>query len=236
MIPAYELLARVYDGGWFSYSEYVAGLVAEIEEESRRTFRSVCDAACGTGLLLYWLRQNGSEAKLAGFDLSPEMLERARRRLPGARLRVGDLREFPLQGPFDLVTCVYDSLNYLLDPRDAERFFRAARGRMHGDGLLLVDFNTGTMYRDRNGLVQPHLIGGVGFREEIAVDSGPPPIVTTTFSFPEGQEVHMQRIYEVDEVENLLRESGFQILDTLDVMDADDDTPSGKVICTAVVA
>jgi SAM-dependent methyltransferase len=234
--PAYELLARVYDGGWFSYSEYVAELISEIEKESRRTFRSVCDAACGTGLLLYWLRQNGSDAKLAGFDLSPEMLARARERVPDARLREGDLREFPLHGPFDLVTCVYDSLNYLLDPRDAERFFRAARGRLRSDGLLLVDFNTSVMYGNRHGLVQPHLIGGIGFREEIAVDPGPPPIVTTTFTFPEGQEVHRQRIYEADEVEDLLRESGFLIVDTLDVMDAEDDTASGKVICTAVVA
>ncbi len=248
MSAPYELLAEVYDGGWFEYSEYVAGLVGEIEEERGAPFRRVCDAACGTGLLLMFLGDDEStERRLAGFDVSAAMLDRARERLPGAGLAPGDLREgIPFHGPFDLITCVYDSLNYLLDAEDVLRFFTAARGRLFSNGLFLVDFNTAEMYESRDGMEQPRLIGGLPFRESLRFDPGPPPLVTTTFEFPAGREVHSQRPWEEEEIVGFLTQAGFRVLDTFDVVDPDsgaqgDGGPvdsggetSGKVVCTAI--
>ncbi|TVR68829.1 MAG: class I SAM-dependent methyltransferase [Spirochaetaceae bacterium] len=244
----YDLLASVYDGGWFEYSEYIASLVAELEEERERPFRRVCDAACGTGLLLRLL--SGEESvpspegrRLAGFDCSAAMLARARERVPEALLAEGDLAgHFPFSGPFDLVTCVYDSLNYLLETERIREFFRAVRGRLFPEGLFLLDFNTALMYERRDGMEQPHLIGGRQFRETLSYEPGPPPLVTTTFIFADGTEVHRQRPREVDEIEELLGETGFRVLDTFDVMDLDQaydeeaegDEPSGKVVCSAI--
>lgn len=250
MSPPYELLASVYDGGWFEYSEYVAGLVEQIEAERERPFRKVCDAACGTGLLLRLLgggtdSTNERSRTLAGFDISPAMLEHACERVPEARLECADMRtDFPFSGPFDLITCVYDSLNYLLEAAEVESFFRSCRGRLFGDGVLLIDFNSSLMYRDRDGLEQPRIIGGMQFRETLAFDPGPPPLVTSTFTFPAGREIHYQRAYEAEEIEELLRRCGFRVFDTFDVLDAGsydnaedesgDASPSGKIVCTAV--
>lgn len=257
MAEPYELLASVYDGGWFEYSQYVASLVTEIELERERPFRRVCDAACGTGLLLRFLAgdeddseaseeggRTGAPRSLAGFDRSPAMLALARGRVPEARFEKGELAGvFPFSGPFDLITCVYDSLNYLLTEAEVLEFFRAVRGRLFPEGMLLIDFNTAGMYESRDGTEQPHLIGGVSFRETVAYDPGPPPLVTTTFVFSHGTEEHRQRPWESEEIEPLLREAGFQILDTFDVMDLDLDLdseeaeggePSGKVVCTAI--
>lgn len=52
------------------------------------------DAACGTGRLIPPLLARGH--RVLGVDRSPAMLERARRRAPGAELLVGDLHRLPL--------------------------------------------------------------------------------------------------------------------------------------------
>lgn len=231
----YTLLADYYDSAWFEYSEYVEQLVTDLEKESRRRFTRICDAACGSGLLLQNL--NDGERHLSGYDRSPAMIERARLRLPNADLRHGDLRESPpVTGPFDLVTCVYDSLNYLLEEAELRSFFYAARGITARRGVLVVDLNDATMYHDRDGTVHHRLIGGVGIRERLAYHPGPPPQAITTFEFPDGVEEHHQRPWEAEQVEAIIVETGWQLLDSMDVMDDDTDVPSGKIVYIAVPA
>jgi SAM-dependent methyltransferase len=59
------------------------------------------DAACGTGRHARHLVQHGHE--VAGFDLTPEMLEIARRSIPAATFAEGDLRDIPFESEsFDL--------------------------------------------------------------------------------------------------------------------------------------
>lgn len=58
--------------------------------------RRVLDAGCGTGRTSARLAAGGAE--VVGFDVSPEMLRRARERVPGASFLAADLAE-PL--PFD---------------------------------------------------------------------------------------------------------------------------------------
>src|SRR5689334_12016285 len=53
------------------------------------TGRRILDAGCGAGPLLAELRARGAD--VSGFDLSPGMLDLARRRVPDADLRVADL-------------------------------------------------------------------------------------------------------------------------------------------------
>jgi ubiquinone/menaquinone biosynthesis C-methylase UbiE len=52
------------------------------------------DAACGTGRHLAYLGAQGR--RVIGVDASPEMLDGARRKVPDADLRVGDLTALPL--------------------------------------------------------------------------------------------------------------------------------------------
>jgi len=62
------------------------------------------DAACGTGRHARYLAARGHQ--VIGVDATPEMLELARRDLPGVDLRVGDLRRLPLaDGSVDLAVC-----------------------------------------------------------------------------------------------------------------------------------
>jgi 2-polyprenyl-3-methyl-5-hydroxy-6-metoxy-1,4-benzoquinol methylase len=65
---------------------------------------TVLDAACGTGRYAAYLVARGH--RVVGVDSSPEMLDRARTRLPDATFLRGDLHRLPLtDGAVDVVVC-----------------------------------------------------------------------------------------------------------------------------------
>ncbi|MGO4300833.1 class I SAM-dependent methyltransferase [Leifsonia sp. RAF41] len=68
---------------------------------------AVLDVATGTGLVLRAFRDHGFAGALTGVDLSPRMIDEARRHLPGAELIVADATRLAFaDASFDLVTCV----------------------------------------------------------------------------------------------------------------------------------
>lgn len=68
---------------------------------------SVLDVATGTGLVLRALRDRGYQGSVTGVDLSPRMIDEARRHLPDAELLAVDATRLPFpDDAFDLVTCV----------------------------------------------------------------------------------------------------------------------------------
>jgi len=64
----------------------------------------VLDAACGTGRHSEYLAERGH--RIIGIDRSPEMLQRARRKVPSGDFREGDLEALPLDAEsVDVVVC-----------------------------------------------------------------------------------------------------------------------------------
>ena len=95
---------------------------------------AVLELGCGTGLNTEWLVEGGAE--VTGFEFSEAMLEKARARLPGARLLQHDVtRPFPLpDGGFDLVveTLVLEHI------ADLAPVFRESARVLKPGGLLYV--------------------------------------------------------------------------------------------------
>lgn len=120
---------------------------AEIVKANFGELGSILEAGCGEGHQSVHLA--GLCRRLVGFDLSGSAIARARRRLPGADLRVQDFEGF-LGGrpePFDLV-CACELLYYLPDPRAAlERLSRLGRA-------CLVSY-----YRDAMPSLDPICLG-----------------------------------------------------------------------------
>jgi SAM-dependent methyltransferase len=106
--------------------------------------------ACGTGKsIVPWLQRG---YRVVGCDLSARMLTRAAEKVGGrARLVVADMRRLPAGEPVDLVTCLGDSVNYLLDPSDLRLAFGAAAGRLRPGGLYLFDLHSGRTHREDFG-------------------------------------------------------------------------------------
>jgi SAM-dependent methyltransferase len=146
-LTAYESLAAHYDDftrdhdhrTWLTRLEHLArghGLAG----------RTVLDVACGTGKSLEPVLALGYAG--AGCDISPAMLARARRRLPGTWLCEADMRDLPPLGRFAWVTCLDDALNYLLDDADLAAALAAMASVLDDRGVVTFDLNTLSAHRD----------------------------------------------------------------------------------------
>jgi bacteriocin biosynthesis cyclodehydratase domain-containing protein len=144
---AYAAAAPFYDR--LTADQNHEAWVRTIDELARRHGLSgnrLLDLACGTGNTLVPFLGLGYTA--AGCDLSPEMLAMARAKVgPDVRLFVGDMRSLEGSDRYDLVTCIGDVLNYLLDPREVVQTLRSVAGVLDPGGLCVFDVNTLRAYR-----------------------------------------------------------------------------------------
>jgi predicted TPR repeat methyltransferase len=132
--------AAVYNSIWFNFSARLWPFLSEVVRRRAPGARTWLDLCCGTGHLLAILSEEGYS--LTGLDASPCMLKHAKENVPSARLVRGDVRSFDLGQRFDVITCLFDSLNYLTQKRDLERAFRCARRHLAPNGLFAFDLNT----------------------------------------------------------------------------------------------
>jgi SAM-dependent methyltransferase len=100
---------------------------------------TVLELACGTGSVL---KQLDSDYEVTGVDLSAKMLEIAARKVPRARLIHADMTRVALDERFDVVLCVYDSINHLLKFAQWEAVFDRAHAHLEDGGLFVFDVNT----------------------------------------------------------------------------------------------
>jgi SAM-dependent methyltransferase len=113
----------------------------------------VLDVGCGAGRLLGYLLSLGGD--VVGVDISPAMVERCRRRFPGADVRVADLETLPhsVDGPFDVVLMSDDVLDVLDDTRR-----RAVLGQLLGllaPAGVVVFSSHNLAYRERSAPPTP---------------------------------------------------------------------------------
>lgn len=100
------------------------------------------DVACGTGLWAGRLAALGF--RVTALDRSAAMLDRARRRCQGLEVTLlrADMREICLVAGFELVTCAYDSLNYLRTDRELREALAGMARALGPSGLAIFDTNT----------------------------------------------------------------------------------------------
>ncbi len=141
----YNDFARFYArGDWPRYSAQMARILPSVLEHFGLWPRNVLDLACGEGTFAVALAKKG--LRVTGVDLSPDMLGIARERAAKERLEVRflqqDMRSLRLRGRFDLVTCWFDSLNYLLEIEDLAQTFGGVSRVLDQNGIFIFDFNT----------------------------------------------------------------------------------------------
>jgi SAM-dependent methyltransferase len=171
--PIYAAYAPIYDAigqGQFS-ARMAAWSLAWLADRGIHQPSCVLDLACGTGEAALVFAAAGCQ--VAGLDRSPAMLAIARGKARDAgcdiefmhgdmrelstederpttndrRLQTGTLSSFVLRpSSFDLVTCFYDSLNYLIDDGDLERVCAGVAHVLRPGGYLIFDLNTAAEY------------------------------------------------------------------------------------------
>jgi len=222
MSEAYGAFAYAYDQAlgrrFFNAAKVLLDATLEKYPTAKRTH---LDVACGTGLALEYFRARGWRS--AGIDASVPMLRLARKHT--ARLIAADMRALPLRRKFARITCLYDSLNHLLDRSDLVAAFKAMRTVMDHDSLLLFDMNHPDIYPAVWGVADPFLAGGPDYKLEM----------TTTYrrrerigqAFVTGwatiggervaiREQHRQRAYSEREIVSALADAHLAPLDVID--------------------
>jgi ubiquinone/menaquinone biosynthesis C-methylase UbiE len=151
-LSQFHELAKYYDAlnDWKDYR----GESQRLETIARRFGRpgktSWLDVACGTGRHLEFL---GRRHYTTGADGSREMLRIARRRLPGVRLVLGDMRDVRLGRRFDVVSCLFSAIGHLTTVRDVRRTLANFARHVNPGGVVIVEpwiersaFRPGSIY------------------------------------------------------------------------------------------
>jgi len=141
----YNEFARFYArGDWPRYSAQMARILPIVLERFGLWPRKVLDLACGEGTFAIAMAKRGLQ--VTGVDLSPEMLSIARERAAKDGLEVKflqqDMRLLSLRGRFDLVTCWFDSLNYLLEIDDLAQALAGVSRVLDKNSIFIFDVNT----------------------------------------------------------------------------------------------
>ncbi|MHB8756589.1 MAG: class I SAM-dependent DNA methyltransferase [Bacillota bacterium] len=219
----YSYFARLYDRvmrdvGYDLWTDYIEQLLARFETRPR----TVLDLACGTGNTTLPFAQRGYA--VTGVDRSPEMLAIARRKTEQAGLSIpfiqADMRHFVAASPVDLVTCLYDSLNYVLELDELTEVGRRVSAALNPGGLFIFDVNSAhrlshipdtTMFVEDDGF---SLVWENQFHKQDRIWQ----INLTGFVRSDGdlcrqfKEVHKERAYTVDEVTTAITRAGLRLL------------------------
>jgi SAM-dependent methyltransferase len=146
-VTDYAGFSLFYDQIMGDRSEEVERVLAQIRRHHPAA-RSLLELGCGTGAILAGL---GEEFATTGLDRSPEMLAVASTRIPAAQLVRADMTSFKLDARFDVVICVFDTLNHL--PRFPQwlALFERAYEHLEENGLFIFDVNTAGRLRRLEG-------------------------------------------------------------------------------------
>jgi SAM-dependent methyltransferase len=230
----YSAYAPIYDAiGQGAFAEQlVARILAALPAPPRRAL----ELACGTGAAALALAAAGAE--VVGVDRSPQMLAIAHGCARDLSLPVSfveaDLRDLPIAdgrsaessalglqpASFQLITCLYDSLNYLTDDGDLARAIAGAAHMLAPGGRFIFDLNSEAEYASWDDSDQVvHDAGGLLVYNRLSYDQvrrraqgGIVWFSRDGARWWRGEEQHTQRAWADAEVQVALEAAGLTLL------------------------
>ena len=146
----YDVFGKFYDAIMGDRAKPTKSLLEFIRKANPQA-KSVLELGCGTGSVL---KQLAKDYEVSGVDLSRTMLSIAKKKVPRAKLSRQDMVRFRLRETFDVVCCVYDSINHILSFDDWRRLFANVDRHLSDAGTFIFDINTQKKL-DRHTAEQP---------------------------------------------------------------------------------
>ncbi|HEX7042266.1 MAG TPA: class I SAM-dependent methyltransferase [Patescibacteria group bacterium] len=131
-----------------NYDTFIGGyskqhkIVKKLIKKYHPTSKKLLEIACGTGNMLKAFNQTHT---IYGLDISKDMINIAKSKLPKAKLYVKDMTNFNLKKKFDVVLCFYDAINHLISFKSWEKMFLQVSNHLDKNGIFIFDLTT--MYR-----------------------------------------------------------------------------------------
>lgn len=135
-----QLLAKLYDS-FHADKPYAteAAFISDIASDHGVDMDAdVLDMACGTGRHLEAFSRQGRS--VAGIDQSAFMVEQAAARVPSAHLTVGDLENVRVGRAYPIVTCLFDSIGYLVTNDRIIQGLTSIRDHLEPSGVAILEF------------------------------------------------------------------------------------------------
>ncbi|UCD64773.1 MAG: class I SAM-dependent methyltransferase [Candidatus Zixiibacteriota bacterium] len=147
----YDRFADVYDRmGADEFSIKMTEYCLKIFRRFKIRPETGLDVCCGTGSAIKCFVEKG--IAMSGLDGSASMLAVAARKLKGQRVtlyqrplprfRLYEFASARKTRRFDLVTCFFDSLNYLKNERELKTAFKSVYHHLNRAGWFIFDMNT----------------------------------------------------------------------------------------------
>lgn len=184
----------------------------------------ILDLACGTGIPTELLLKK--KYKVVGLDRSPEMLAVLKKKIlpPDTSWQIfeGDMKNFSLPYKVDAAISFYDSINYLLEETAIKSCFKSVFSVLRPKGIFAFDLNTifslkeiwdnHSFWRESKRLLT-HWRNRYDTQKRISTlfltawvkDIRP----LSPLRPPDFEEIHQERGYELEEIEDWLRQAGF---------------------------
>ena len=229
----FEDLARYYDS-LMSHVDYdrwymVTTMLADLVSGKPRHL----DAACGTGVLAKRLLRDGWNT--TAIDLSPSMITIARNQPPYPAAAVADLRALPFARTFDLITCLFDSVNFLLTLDDVERAVAQCAGALNDHGILYFDIVTERMvteYFEGQEWIEDNATFSTRWRSTYDRSDS---IAETRIRVNRGHEsIVRERIYPLAEIREAVHRAGLTVLGAVDARTW--RAPTARTVRVAIIA
>lgn len=225
----YQKFALIYaEGQYPSFSQHFGELLPVLCDHYKiPPTGKLLDVACGEGTFAVQAAQKGWA--VTGIDQSEEMLELATKQSDKLRVEVkftkADMRDLDYCNEFDLVTCLFDAVNYMLEEIDLKLTFSGANRALKEEGWFIFDMNTiyglstrwGSQNRtvpiDTDDLIAIHR-PVYDFEKQLATMKITGFIRQNKF-WERIDEIHQERGYPIDQIKTILADTGFDLVSCL---------------------
>lgn len=227
LVEPYTSFAVVYDHmmhnvDYVRWADYIHKLFMYYDLHPKR----ILNVACGTGSIDVLLAQKGY--KVYGMDIALPMLLRAveKAKSHGVQLVLWqqDMRYLTVSKPFDAILCLYDSINYITTKEDMVRVFLNVSRALVPKGVFIFDITTEyniVKYFNRQTYAESYDEYSYIWKNFYLPHEKICKTILTFFlkendHYRKYEELHIQRIYSVSEIKDMLNDCGFKLLSAFD--------------------
>jgi len=178
---------------------------------------TILELGCGTGK--FGAKFSADNYRIYGVDISLNMLRVAKTRaFRSFRIICADIRNFYFKSKFDFIFSVHDTMNYQLTHDEVRSVLRSTKRVMHENSIFMFDITTEhNIDRFFNNKTSFYKTRGMNIEWSNVYDREKKHIISNfTINRKNGvifKEEHIQRIYSQDEIETILNEEGFDIIE-----------------------
>jgi len=220
-VEPYSKLACIYDEV-MSHVDYRkwAYFVERIIKRWQPQCSSLLDISCGTGNFLFHL--NSKDIECVGFDMSFEMIKIAKEKNNSHNHKTsffqGDMVSVPLKKKFNVVVCLYDSINYLLDLKLWQQLFVRVADVLEKNGLFVFDICTKknsikyfNNFSERNGGKNYEYLRESRYNRKDCIHENKFLISFDSMAV-NYIETHQQKIFSIKEIKDFIHSTEFNLI------------------------